>query len=252
MEFFHTYALDLIAKDIYIYYEMGSFGFTKLFNVAPILAPGKSAAELNTLLKPLFDRWSQIGFPYTQTTREFNSFYESYIALFSGEGAGTSMLTSGRIITRDNIRTNAKPIMSLFREITDAGRFIIGHVLAPGNHNVDTVGSAVHPAWKEHAYLPLWTTTVQGNENASQMQSIISQVNSYEDRMKAITPGGGSYLNEGNIFDPQWAKEMYGANWERLRDIKERVDPLGVFYAEAAVGAQNWRKSGQWDQLCPV
>src|SRR5690606_15829199 len=94
MELFHTESLAWIEKDLYIYYEMGSFGGFKMFSAAPILAPGKSASETDAIVQNLLNRWRQMGIQFTSNTREFGSFYEAYTALFSGEGAGQNMLTS--------------------------------------------------------------------------------------------------------------------------------------------------------------
>lgn len=55
-----------------------------------------------------------------------------------------------------------------------------------------------------------------------------------------LAPGSGTYLNEGIWDHPNWQKEFYGENYDRLLEIKRRYDPDGLFYAVTAVGSEMW------------
>lgn len=249
-EIFHKLGADWVAQDIYVYYELGVKG--RALEIAPILAPGKSKQELDAILEPLWTKWDEIGVQYTKSTQEFASFFDAYNTLFSTEPVGIAFYTTGRLISRDSLRTNTTAINNIFRELVTLGRFFIGHILSPGNHGVDTRNTAINPAWKEHATLPLWNTILTRSETSEQIQLVINEVNLYHKKLKDVTPGGGSYLNEANIFEPDWQQQMYGRTWDELVRIKEHYDPMGVFYADTAVGSQNWKKVGEWDRLCPV
>jgi hypothetical protein len=53
--------------------------------------------------------------------------------------------------------------------------------------------------------------------------------------------GGGVYLNEADIQEPDWQNDFYGANhYPKLLAIKQKWDPRGVFYATTAVGSEAW------------
>ena len=64
------------------------------------------------------------------------------------------------------------------------------------------------------------------------------------DPWRKVTPssvGGGVYLNEADIQEPNWQDDFYGpANYPRLLAIKRKWDPRDLFYATTAVGSESW------------
>lgn len=69
--------------------------------------------------------------------------------------------------------------------------------------------------------------------------------------LEAITPGGGAYLNEANFNQPDWQNTFYGCNYPRLLDIKRKYDAEDIFWAQTAVGSENW-KVAEDGRLCRV
>jgi hypothetical protein len=59
-------------------------------------------------------------------------------------------------------------------------------------------------------------------------------------------PNMGAYLNEANRNQPDWQKAFWGANYDRLKAIKKRVDPGGggLFTCRPCVGAEEWDDDG--------
>lgn len=54
------------------------------------------------------------------------------------------------------------------------------------------------------------------------------------------TPGGGVYLNEANYKQQNWQKELYGANYQRLLEVKKTYDPESLLYVHTGVGSEAW------------
>lgn len=50
----------------------------------------------------------------------------------------------------------------------------------------------------------------------------------------------GSYLNEADYQNPNWKEDFYGEPYERLTQIKQKLDPGALFYAETAIGSDAW------------
>ena len=59
------------------------------------------------------------------------------------------------------------------------------------------------------------------------------------------SPGAGSYLNEGDINEPDFQKAFYGDNYDQLYALKQKYDPTGTFYAITAVGSEDWYTTDQ-------
>lgn len=70
------------------------------------------------------------------------------------------------------------------------------------------------------------------------------RLQAYMQGWRDITPGSGSYINEGDAQEPDWKGAFFGANYERLRGVKERWDPEGVFWALNTVGSDKWEVRG--------
>ena len=62
------------------------------------------------------------------------------------------------------------------------------------------------------------------------------QVTAAMDPIRAIAPATGSYVNETDYFEQNWQDALWGANYQRLRDIKRRYDPDNLFRVHHGVG----------------
>nr|WP_018438784.1 FAD-binding oxidoreductase [Trinickia symbiotica] len=62
--------------------------------------------------------------------------------------------------------------------------------------------------------------------------------------LKALSPEGGAYLSETDFFRRDWREAFWGANYARLKAIKDRYDPEGFFFVHHGVGSEDWSPDG--------
>jgi FAD/FMN-containing dehydrogenase len=62
--------------------------------------------------------------------------------------------------------------------------------------------------------------------------------------LRKIAPHSGSYFNEGDFFNASWREEFWGKNYSRLRAIKTKYDPDGLFFVHHGVGSEDWSADG--------
>ncbi len=62
--------------------------------------------------------------------------------------------------------------------------------------------------------------------------------------LRVAAPRAGSYVSEADFFNPDWRAAFWGANYPRLRGIKARYDPSGLFFVHHGVGSEDWSADG--------
>ncbi|KAI5805293.1 FAD binding domain-containing protein [Peziza echinospora] len=237
LDAFHEFAPTLADEGIFGYYEISS----RSLSIKPLFAPGKTQAELTALIAPLLAKFDALRQQYTSQVTSYPNFLAGYKALFDDEFVGGNMFTSSRLILREHVEKNHTAVTEAFRNAADAGLFIIGHLVAPGVFGGAKDETSVNPVWKKALLLPLYNANWQGNENEAQKWALIRKMIEETDApFKAVSPGSGTYLNEANIYEPDWQNDFYGTNYARLLKIKEEVDPKDVFWAKTAVGSDKW------------
>lgn len=62
--------------------------------------------------------------------------------------------------------------------------------------------------------------------------------------LSKLVPNPGSYVSESNFFNKSWQQAYWGPNYARLRDIKKKYDPDGLFFVHHGVGSEEWNADG--------
>jgi FAD/FMN-containing dehydrogenase len=63
-------------------------------------------------------------------------------------------------------------------------------------------------------------------------------------QLRRIVPDAGSYVSESNYFNAGWQQAFWGKNYARLRAVKDRFDPDGLFVVHHGVGSEDWSADG--------
>jgi hypothetical protein len=162
------------------------------------------------------------------------------------EPAGISSLLSSRLMPR-RLFTSPSSIDSLVDAVL--------HGIERGHDLIETSATQVvfetplstpdtdgktssHPAWRD----ALWHVINVAEWKDPLAPATIKKVSSgFLDMLKpvkALTPGGGAYLNEASYEEPEWQQTFFGANYPRLFKTKEKYDPDHIFDCFKCVG---WR-----------
>ena len=75
------------------------------------------------------------------------------------------------------------------------------------------------------------------NEDARKISSASAQ-------LRKIVPDAGSYVSESNYFNNEWQRAYWGRNYQRLRAVKRKYDPSGLFFVHHGVGSEEWSADG--------
>ena len=214
-----------------------SFSFTTTLEM-----PGMSKQEAYEFVQPLFDDLKEIGIP-VNNSQPVTSL--SWGDTRKGEGdAPGNIRFATRLMPRQNWENDTlfEETMTAMRQVIEAGYSFHGVQVAPTEKTAGYPGgSAVNPAFRNtlmHAdffdMAPATGLPAQALKNAH------ATFNSYMDKIRAVTPGAGSYLNEADVQEPNWQQSFFGSNYDKLLAIKKARDPWGLFWAPTTVGSENW------------
>ena len=64
------------------------------------------------------------------------------------------------------------------------------------------------------------------------------------DELRKVAPDAGSYVSESNFFERAWQQSFWGQNYPRLRAVKAKYDPAGLFFVHHGVGSEEWSADG--------
>ena len=62
--------------------------------------------------------------------------------------------------------------------------------------------------------------------------------------LRKLVPDPGSYVSESNYFEADWQKAFWGPNYARLRQVKDKYDPDGLFFVHHGVGSEDFSPDG--------
>jgi FAD/FMN-containing dehydrogenase len=62
--------------------------------------------------------------------------------------------------------------------------------------------------------------------------------------LRMLVPNAGSYVSESNYFNSRWQAAYWGGNYRRLRAVKAKYDPEGLFFGHNGVGSEDWSVDG--------
>jgi FAD/FMN-containing dehydrogenase len=62
--------------------------------------------------------------------------------------------------------------------------------------------------------------------------------------LRRLAPDGGAYFAESDFFEVNWQTAYWGENYKRLREVKRKHDPNGLFFVHHGVGSEDWSADG--------
>ncbi|HET6983220.1 MAG TPA: FAD-binding oxidoreductase [Myxococcaceae bacterium] len=93
-------------------------------------------------------------------------------------------------------------------------------------------GDPVYPGVPGHA-----PNESEAKDEAQQIRAAMAEI-------RKLVPDPGSYVSESNYFEKGWQRAFWGSNYARLRSIKKKYDPEGLFVVHHGVGSEDWSPDG--------
>ncbi|KAJ2994638.1 hypothetical protein NUW58_g1502 [Xylaria curta] len=235
------------------------WGFTdKLFELYFSTLPDAEEAAIAAAFSPFIDTLKKLGVKYTYRTTSNPTYYEHFAQYTPGLPYGeytTNNLLGGRLISRSAVRDNLPKLMAAFRNITTKNPthpFRVNGIANNVTHarvgNTPSSNSVL-PQWRDSLYWLNMDVYFDLDGPISVVDNLQKELNVNQDMLKALTPGGGSYVNEATYDNPAWKVDYWGANYAKLLAVKQKYDPSFSLYGPASVGSDHWKSDAE-GRLC--
>lgn len=226
----------------YSYYRIRHTGHEIFHDMTSWVAPNTSESEFRAVIAPMLEKWAKIGVPFIPIIREYDNYPDAWIDAFPQEPWLVTMRQASRFFPRENLHNKKKrnETFDALRYVFEQGaNFIMFNMRNPPGS--EKINNAVNPAWRKVIMFAIMFTT-WNTTSTPQVATELSRKLTYEwnPRWIRLTPGSGTYMSESDYIEPDWRRSFHGDKYERLYELKQKWDPDGVFYAQNAVGMEDW------------
>jgi hypothetical protein len=240
------------------YADEGSYGYSSIFptgdggfiwDVSPWVVPEMTLVNFKTMSAALIAEWKSLGFNANITYFEYDNFYDMWSKSFPPDQvAVANVRTASRLFPKENWVNPGllNDTVAFIQRAINNGSSLISYNINGGAPS-GAAANAVGPAWRD-AYMFAIVGTIWDEKLPQAEIDVINRriTEDWTASLRSLTPGGGTYLNEADVMDPDWQKAFYGYdNYLRLSDIKQQVDPWGLFFAPTGVGSEGWTVENQ-------
>ncbi|RFN47145.1 hypothetical protein FIE12Z_8601 [Fusarium flagelliforme] len=250
-------ALEAYWRRFPEYSDKKSYGYSFLFPMGngsylwtmnPWMIPNMPLPEFKKMVQPLLDDWKELGVDPKPEFFQHDSFYPAWKTHFPAENAGSYTGRSGsRLIPRknwDDSKLLDKTIETLKGILKEDGVLIIYNINA--EQTKETPANSANPAWRDANMFVITALNWKADDSEEEIARVNNKITfDIMERLKAVTPGGGGYGNEGDVMDPDFGQSYFGSNYKKLYQLKQKIDPYGLLYAPTAVGSEDWYITGQ-------
>ncbi|THV51330.1 hypothetical protein BGAL_0114g00020 [Botrytis galanthina] len=238
--------------------------FSAILQFAPPITTEGVAAYWQTiktflqLLPLMVNSGLQISFPHSTKPRFLTLTHPGILLIptilqyYNSANFGANVFnanTAGRLLPRSVVQNDTDSFISILQTIADNGFLMAGVTLEVNKTVVPNAPEiSLNPYWRKTLMNAVFGTYLNYTNFPANFQSQNFMTNTIGPALAALTPDRVVYLKEADFQQPDWKREFYGANYDRLDAVKAKYDQLDIFYALGAVGSDRWveRKDGHF------
>ncbi|KAF9011812.1 hypothetical protein BDQ17DRAFT_1503458 [Cyathus striatus] len=223
-------------------------GYSALSNEtfqALYVAPNISIADANATLSPFSDYIRNATGTEAMTMAPYESFYSWYKELFGsnanaagGSQVGHNVELGSRFISKDMAEFNPERVVDVMLAINGgvAINFVAGGVAS----QVSPDSTGLNPAWRKAVAHVYFAESWNDGASGAVVQAARQRVRKGLKILNGLSTDFGTYLNEASLYEEDFKETFFGAHYNRLKDIKRKYDPEGLFVVASGVGSDDW------------
>ncbi|TDL26957.1 FAD-binding domain-containing protein [Rickenella mellea] len=204
------------------------------------VTPNLSLDEARESMKPMSNFiLSQNGTIVLETLTWYPFFLKYVVAAEAAVGSLT--ILGSRLVPKANFDTDSGKLQLLdFMMSLVPQSLPYVPVVPPVNFNFTEGSTSVTPAWRSALWHFGFHTSWEFNSSISDIQTQYAMVHNVTKTLRELTPGSGSYFNEGDVYELDHENTFWGPNYSQLLKIKRKYDPQSLLDCWQCVG---WKGS---------
>ncbi|KAH7316747.1 hypothetical protein B0I35DRAFT_503838 [Stachybotrys elegans] len=209
-----------------------------IFYMDRMVAPNMTSDELVGFLSPTVEYVKDRNISLIEyTTNTYPSYYATQQAL--GEINFTQYHIGSHFVPSHLVQdVSDTSVIDTLRFVAEAGGAIAGVFLDASKP--PSVPNSAHPSWREAALLLVYALPYDRYDYDANVQAQKQITELFGPKFEELAPGAGSYLNEADLYQPNWQHAFYGSNYKKLLRIKKKYDPDNILFARMGVGSEEW------------
>ncbi|CAE6465185.1 unnamed protein product, partial [Rhizoctonia solani] len=241
--------LTIIVQNSLRWSQEGWGGY--LYPTASILAnPRMNATAAAASLKPLTDflkiapdgAGGNAGSGAQAQWSQYDSFLPLLSSIITGSATAKpqNIALASRLIPQSLFVNNQTELLAaMLQSAQTAGGSVLYYMTTPFSYQVpDTEQgkTSVAPAWRGAVWHAMASARWSYDAGPDAAKAAYVKVNSAMNPLRALTPGGGAYQNEADVYEPNTSESFWGSNYAALYAIKQKYDPDGLLDCWHCVG----------------
>ncbi|KIK56944.1 hypothetical protein GYMLUDRAFT_229963 [Collybiopsis luxurians FD-317 M1] len=228
--------LALLAENSLQWAEQGWGGHLKLnglISVNPLLNLEQAQESMQNITDFV---QSHNGTGVVETVSSWYEFFVKYV-LTAQEPIGIDAAISSRLIP-SSVFESQEARNALVETIANAAPYFLTiSTVTPFIYNNYTENStSVTPAWRDAVWHFLFADLWSWNTTTDGKIAVFQTLNNLTAALTDIAPDSGAYLNEANVYEPDWEHAFWGDNYPQLLAVKQKYDPAGLLDCWRCVG----------------
>ncbi|CAE6439638.1 unnamed protein product [Rhizoctonia solani] len=174
---------------------------------------------------------------------EYSSFLPLFTAIVDGSGipnpknrAIASRLIPKSAFTSGNSSALVDAALQAITRSDGAASFYFATPFLYDVKKTQQGESSVTPAWRDAVWHALVDVEWPWNGSTEQANATYEKAGYAMDPLRKLTPGGGAYQNEADVYEPDVTQSFWGSNYGKLLTIKNKYDPDGLLDCWHCVG----------------
>ncbi|KAF8187168.1 FAD-binding domain-containing protein [Pholiota molesta] len=168
------------------------------------------------------------------TMDSFTDFFDTFIAP-NTDSVGRPQVMATRLIPSDAFSDEVL-IESMINAMLDSDFSQILAVTPYGFKDYEKDGTSVHPAWRDSVWHSLMSYFSNFDSTLEDRIAQYKKLTRLWATVRERTAHSGVYMNEADIYEPDYENAFWGKHYDRLLEIKNKYDPHRILDCWRCVG----------------